>query len=244
MNLNALVTTLVLGSSTLASADSFTVSGSVHVSLGGTVRPAPAPAPVVIVRDHRTTVVDPCHEPAPAPVYQPLPPVYQPAPAPLPVYTRPAVWSGPFYQPHNTTVYASSSLYTGWLGTSAIKYRALGNSNSFVLRRTHDQNWFDLTAATRIDSGREFFNIGTDNGMFKTLKLQNLGGGSSNIQRVAIEFADTSGRLKTQVVKLDRMLDRNQPTITIDLDGNYRAIGRIIVYGSTGRGSAYKIQAM
>src|SRR5688572_22288154 len=58
MNIKALITTLVLGSSSLAAADSFAVNGSVRVSLSS---------------------ADPCDTPAPARPYVPAPsrPVYQ-----------------------------------------------------------------------------------------------------------------------------------------------------------------------
>jgi len=245
MNLKALVTTLVLGSSTMASAGTLTLSGKVSVSLS-TSSKAPAPivrdhraptpayqAPAPIVRDH---AADPCATPAPAPVYQA--PVYQ---APLHRIVYQPVWSGPFYRPHNTTVGTTASVYTGWTANSNV--RLVHSPYSSFITGTNT-GWFDLTEATRIDSGREFFKIGADNGLFRQLKLENLGTRGSNIKQVGIEFVDGLGTKKTQVVKLDRTLDARHPSITIDLDGNYRAIGRIIVYGSTNQGAAYKILAM
>ena len=94
MNLKALITTLVLGSSTMASADSVKISGSVNVSLGGRPAPAPnyrpAPAPVV--------VADPCEAPA-APAYVPAPsqPAYHPVPSA-------PIWQAPYYRITNTLV--------------------------------------------------------------------------------------------------------------------------------------------
>ncbi|MBA2542626.1 MAG: hypothetical protein H0V17_23485 [Deltaproteobacteria bacterium] len=244
MNLKALITTLVLGSSSIASAD-VSFSGSVSVSLdGGTThaRPAYVPyQPVVTARPVR--VADDCHAaPAPAPV------VYHP-----PAHTRPAyqppVWKGPYFNITNTTVAATGSLYIGQLGVSKVKARYTSHASAhaqFGYTRqatTRNQNWFDLTEATRIDSGREFFKIGADNGLFSKLQLQALGNGRSNIKHVAIEYLDSNGKARTQKVVLNTWISRANPSITIDLDGGYRSIGRIIVYGSTDAGSAYKIAA-
>jgi hypothetical protein len=157
-------------------------------------------------------------------------------PAPQPV------WRGPYFNITNTIVGATASQYRGSVGTSKVKLRH--NQYGRAHYQATNPTWFDLTEATRIDRGREFFTIGADNGMFKGLKLQALGNGRSHITQVAIEFLDTNGKKKTQKVKLNTWIDRNNPTITIDLDGNYRTIGRIIVYGSTDRGSAYKLMAM
>src|SRR5438128_458736 len=64
MNIKALITTLVLGSSSVAMARPVTISGSVEASWGYGTAPAPAPAP--IVRDHRM----PAPLPAPAPAFE------------------------------------------------------------------------------------------------------------------------------------------------------------------------------
>jgi hypothetical protein len=244
MNLKALITTLVLGSSSMAAADSYKVSGSVSVSLGGHVSTRPAPAPVYPV--YRPTPSRPvarpvvvvndadCHDPHPAPAYHA--PGYRPMPA------QP-VWNGAYFNITNNSVGANASQYQGWMATSPVRTAAHFNGNGFVATRaTH--NWFDLTEATRIDSGRQFFTVGADNGKFRALKLQALGNGSSKIEQITIEYLDATGQAKFQKIKPDTFIHRNNPTITIDLDGGYRSIGRIIVYGATDRGSAYKLQAL
>lgn len=218
MKLKALITTFVLGSSTVASAGTFTVSASAKVSLGvHTTAPASRYfSRTRVVRYHHTLEsVDPCLTSAPAAT---------------------PVWSGPFYDPHNTIVGATASQYTGWMGTSAIKAPQAYN-------RWSTQDWFDLTEATRIDQAREYFNVGADNGLFRSIKLQNLGGRASQIEQVTILFVDGLGRSNAQKVVLNQRLDQNRSEITIDLDGDYRAIGGIIVYGSTEAGAAYKIVA-
>ncbi len=219
MNIKALITTLVLGSSSMASADSLTVRGSVSVSLGNTARPVTRP---VVVADDCAPAP---YRPAPSrPVYQQ--PVYQPV-YQQPVYQQP-VWQAPVYNPTNTIVGASASQYTGWIGSQ----------RQYI---TASNEWYDLSEATRIDSGREFFKIGADKGVFRGLRLEALGNGRSQIKQVAIEFADGS---KTQIVKLDTWIGRDNKSLTIDLDGNYRSISRIIVYGATDQGSAYKLMAL
>ena len=232
MNIKALITTLVLGSSTMASADSFTVSASAKVSLGFNASSAP-----VIVRDHRLpapvptpVVVDPCATTA-TPI---APAAYRPA-------QLPPVWSGPlYYHITNTNVSASGSGYAGWMANSPLMQT--NYDGRVVLRPTRLNTWFDFTEATRIDSGREIFKVGTDNGWFRAIKLQNMGSRGSTIFQVKIEFADGG---KGQLVKLDNQrLDAAHSSIAIDLDGNYRQISRIIVYGSTDAGAAYKLQAL
>lgn len=227
MNIKALITTLVLGSSSMASADSLTFSGSVSVSLGSstTARPIyvprdPQPRPVVVTTDD-------CNEPAshyrPA-GYQPRPAGYQPRPVE-------PVWHAPVYHPTNTVISSTASQYTG----------AIASQRRYI---TASNAWYDLSEATRIDAGREFFKIGAEKGQFRGLRLEALGNGRSKIDQVTIEFADAWGRAKHQVVKLNSWIGRGNASLTIDLDGNYRQITRIIVYGATDNGSAYKLMAL
>lgn len=229
MNFKALITTLVLGSSSMASADSLTFSGSVSLSVGGSASTRPAARPLPS-RAHY--VGDSCDAHAhtgytPAPRYPAVPtrPV---------VYTPPApIWDARNYTITNTIVGKEGSAYKGTFGVSKVTspyHRIL-------------QPWFALTEATRIDSGRQYFKLGTDKGLFSALRLEALGNGRSKINQVYVEFLDNVGTKKGQVVKLDTWIGRTNPTITIDLDGGYRAINRVIVYGSTDQGSAYKLSA-
>lgn len=214
MNIKALLTTLVLGSSSMASADSLTVHGSVSVSLGNSAHPA---RPVVIQDDCAPVQSAPYRPASSRPVHQPT----------RPVVVQP-VWQAPVYHPTNTRVGTSVSQYTGVI-YSARQY----------VRASND--WYDLSEATRIDEGREFFTIGANKGSFRGLRLEALGNGRSYIRQVGIEFADGS---RTQVVNFDTRIGRGNSSLTIDLDGNYRQIKRIIVYGSTDVGSAYKLMAL
>ncbi len=250
MNLKALVTTLVLGSSTMASADSIKLSGSVNVSLGArpvapNYRPAPAP---VVVADPCATEPAHAYHPAPSsPAYHPTPsqpvaqPVYQP------IYQPAPVWRAPYFHITNTIVTRTGSTYKGSVAASKIRSTPRWNARQtvgaygFVARPT--QAWFDLTEATRIDNNREIFNIGAAKGVFNKLQLQAMGRGNSKIAKVLVEFGDIRGKSYQQLIDVNQLIGRNNSTFTIDLDGTYRTINRIVVYGSTDAGSAYKIQA-
>ncbi|MEO8704328.1 MAG: hypothetical protein ABI867_30015 [Kofleriaceae bacterium] len=217
-NLKALIATLVIGSSSAAMAKPvLTVSGSASISIGSSSS--------VVVRDHRAPVpapIDPCATPAPAPIYtQPV--AYQP------VITQPT-WQGVFWNPTNTRITASSSTYLGTFGMAPVYIRA------------HDPVWFNLTAATRIDSGRELFNVKGNSGTFTKLQLKGLGG-QTQVTHVALEFVINGRRVK-QNVRLSTSLTRSNPSLTFNLAHNSRQLDRVIVYGASGRGSAYQILAM
>jgi hypothetical protein len=225
MSIKALITTLILGSSSAAMAKPVVAfSGSASVSLGTNAYVRDHRAPVV-VRDHRHD--DDCDD---APVVRPAPiytqPVYQPV---RPIYRE------PWFNPTNTRVTASGSTYLGAFGRGALG-----------LHRDHAWHrpamWFNLTEATRIDSNREFFNLRQSGGSFSKIKLQNLGG-RTEIRQVAIEYRTRRG-IETQKVRLGMIMDRSNPSMTINLSGDSRTIQRVIVYGESGRGSAYQILAM
>lgn len=148
------------------------------------------------------------------------------APISPPVYHQP-VWHEPFFRPTNTRVSADASVYTGAFGRGVMTLRARG--------------WFQLTEATRIDGGREFFNLKQEGGMFSKLALKNLGG-KTEITQVAIEYKQ-DGRVYVQKVRFDALLS-GQTSLTINLDHDSRAIQRVIVYGASGNGSAYQLLAL
>jgi len=139
------------------------------------------------------------------------------------------VWQAPFYNPTNTRIGGDASEYTGLIYETG-QYTA--------------NAWYDLSEATRIDAGREFFTVGANRGTFRGIRLAALGNGRSKIDQVTIEFADAEGRARYQVVKLDTWIGRGSSSLSIDLDGNARQINRIIVYGATDQGSAYKLMAL
>jgi hypothetical protein len=83
------------------------------------------------------------------------------------------------------------------------------------------------------NDGRKFITVGSQAGRFATLQI-NAAGGRTFIKQVYVQFDNG----QEQVVRnLDRTLVGNQ-SLTLDLDGNRRAIRRIVVYGNeatTGR---------
>lgn len=82
--------------------------------------------------------------------------------------------------------------------------------------------------------GRTFITVGSQAGRFEALTI-NAAGGRTFIKQVYVQFDNG----QEQVVRnLDRMLTGNEG-LTLDLDGNRRAIRRIVVYGNdrhSGRG--------
>jgi hypothetical protein len=223
MNIKALITTLILaGSSSVAMAKpAVSIKGSASVTIGS------APT-TVVVRDHRAPAAD-CHA---TPAYT------------QPVYTQPVaqpyrpIYQEPFFNPQNTTVGASGSVYVGSFGRApAHSLHRTTNAYGFAQPRT----WFHLTEATRIDSGREFFKLEGQGGLFTQLRLHNLGG-QTDIRQVAIEYKLSNGRVVTQKVRIDQLTGR--AAFDINLESDSRAINRIIVYGTSGHGSAYQMLGM
>ena len=213
MNLNAIITSLVLGSSSLAMAQpTATFSAGASVSFG-----YPSPAPVII-RDHRTTDDDCTDNKVPVAARQPI---YYRGYRPV-VVTEPPVYNNP----QNTRINATGSEYVGSMPFQTMRwFRA--------------PEWVPVTEPTRIDNGREFFNLRAAGSFSKIQLFKNRG--SSFIKQVTIETLNPyTGRIDTQVVKIDRELTSS---FTIDLAGGRRQINRVIVYGATAQGSAYQILA-
>jgi hypothetical protein len=75
--------------------------------------------------------------------------------------------------------------------------------------------------------GRTFITVGDQAGQFNTLQIS-ADGGPTFIQQVYVQFDNG----QEQIVRaLNRTLTGNQ-SLTLDLDGNRRAIRRVIVYGN------------
>jgi len=144
-----------------------------------------------------------------------------PSPAPAPVVRDHRVWQPEGSYPRNTRLGPDYSLYVGSRPYETIRW----------FRRPE---WIPLTEPTRIDRSREVFFINNGPGPLTALRLFN-NFGHSYIRMVSIEFAD--GGLP-QFVRLDRSLDAS---ITIDLAGRSRLVKKVIVYGSTARGSSYQL---
>lgn len=78
------------------------------------------------------------------------------------------------------------------------------------------------------NDGRTFITVGRELGRFEELHISGVGG-RTFIKQIYVQFDNG----QEQVVRnLDHMLTRNAD-LTIDLDGNRRAIRRIVVYGNS-----------
>ncbi|MGE0868808.1 MAG: hypothetical protein AB7P03_09605 [Kofleriaceae bacterium] len=210
MNIKALITTLVLGSSSAALADTtFTASAHASWSLG-------TPGSSQVHRDIHRDV----HSPTWTVDYRRNDTVRRPVVYPQTSYLDSCV------DPRNSTVGANTSEYKGQI------------FNMPVGRNWYQRpSWFSITEPTRIDSGRQFITIGASAGRFDQLMLQQVAG-SSYIKQVVVRFANG----EEMVVRgIDQQLNRNNRNVVIDLKGQNRQIGGIVVYGSTSARSAYKV---
>ena len=228
MNIKALITTLVVGSSSMALADtSSSISASANATWSLSVPAIRVEASTV--RDHRDGPVT-SRPLAQAPNwYRGDDREYDRR------YDQPG-WTDQVIDPRNTTVGASGSEYRGPVYSRPIHrdyYDSYRGNEGYRYRAT----WMPLTDPTRIDRGREFFSVGAQAGRFNTLMLQQLAG-RSFIRQVAVQFANG----ETQVVRgLNSQLGRDNRDIVINLDGTNREISRVIVYGWTGPHSSYRL---
>jgi hypothetical protein len=152
------------------------------------------------------------------------------APGPVTVvdpYRRPPPIRDGFVEPRNTTVGPNSSGYEGPIFRNPRDGR-FGRGG-----------WLALTEPTRIDGGREFFPIEGRGGDFRRLQLRGIAG-RTTITKVAIEYGKEPYE-RVQVADVRATLDRRNQILTIRLDGDSRDINRIIVYGASGRRSAYQL---
>ena len=79
--------------------------------------------------------------------------------------------------------------------------------------------------------------VGADAGEFRQLRLFN-NVGSSRIDQVVVELDGGA----VQKFPVNKTLTSEAP-ITLDLDGGYRRIQRVVVHGATGDDSAYQLLA-
>ena len=76
--------------------------------------------------------------------------------------------------------------------------------------------------------GRTFITVGAQAGRFNTLQIS-ADSGRTFIRQIYVQFENGQEQI---VRNLDRTLIGNQ-SLSLDLDGNHRAIRRIVVYGSS-----------
>ena len=118
------------------------------------------------------------------------------------------VKSPPIYQ-GDTTVKSPPIMRPGWKLPPVYRPVTLASDVSFAR------------------DGRTFITVGSQAGRFETLTI-NAAGGRTFIKQVYVQFDNG----QEQVVRnLDRTLAGNA-NLTLDLDGNRRAIRRIVVYGN------------
>ena len=118
------------------------------------------------------------------------------------------VKSPPIYRP-DTTVKSPPIMRPGWKLPPVYRPVTLASDVSFAR------------------DGRTFITVGSQAGRFETLTI-NAAGGRTFIKQVYVQFDNG----QEQVVRnLDRTLAGNE-SMTVDLDGNHRAIRRIVVYGN------------
>jgi hypothetical protein len=155
-------------------------------------------------RDHR---VEGTRERVYRPIYRPAPVVVKPAPIVI--------------QPAPVAVYRPQPYRTGWFSAGWH-----GGWN----RPSYQPVYQPVTLASDLSfygEDRKFITVGSQAGLFSKLEL-NGAAGRTFIKQVYVQFADG----QEQVIRdLDRTLS-NGECLTLDLDGNRRAIKRIVVYGS------------
>ncbi|MCX5745371.1 MAG: hypothetical protein NT062_23075 [Proteobacteria bacterium] len=224
MNIKSLIATfsiLSAATSTAALADaSFSVHAHGHVTIGTSIPTYVTTGPTV--RDHRSVKREPMvvryhddqydrddrdeSEARPARP-RPLPPIPTRPPAPELTISRPRIDTA-----------AQFSFYTGAIGE-------VGNARGFVA----------ITEATRIDSGREHFDV-SGAGLVNTLKIQ-LVAGTTELTNINVMFANGT----SQMFAVNQTLDARNPTITLELAGSARQLAWINVNGTSTARSAYQI---
>jgi len=213
MNLNTLVTALVLGSSSAALASpaaALQLRGSVSI---GTVRHVPAQPIRTVVRD-RNWVSTEWHRDhrEPAAVYV----------EPAAVYVEPAAYVKPARpEPIDDCDNVVGSYYRGPVG----RMPAWGHAN------------VALTAPTRIANGREVIAVGPDKGVFTGLTLRATDG-ATFIREISVDLGDGD----VQRIEVNRWLDARGQALAFDIDGRRgRAIVQLTVDGHSDAGSRYMI---
>ena len=217
MNLKALITTLVLAGTSTAALAQPVVSFRGKASFQIGTRPASVRPSV---RDHRTAVRPPVAQPprAQPPVLY-TQPVFGAQAHEVYDYDRHEPFEPSYTQPINLIVGGDGSSYSGAIFS--------------VLDRP---GWTPITEGTRIEKGREFINLGNA-GPIRSLILQQMAG-STQISHVSIEFTDHTVR----VVDLDATLTTRTGQREIPLGGRV-GVHRIVVYGASSTGSAYRLLA-
>ncbi|MBL9017812.1 MAG: hypothetical protein JNL83_26735 [Myxococcales bacterium] len=103
-------------------------------------------------------------------------------------------------------------------------------------QRHYRPTWVALSGATRLADGRDVIVVGGQHGRFTQLRFQTTQG-ATQIDRVFIRFSD--GRWQT--ADLGAQIRPGNPMVELPLDGDRKAIDRIIVLGDAGRRASYQV---
>ena len=230
MKLKALITMLVLGSSSAAMARPAVIfDAHAQVTIG-----TPSPSRPIIIRDRRDDRHE-RHDRHDRDDRYDRDGRYsrgdrERGPRTWPTHDSAPVWNDGVLEPTNTTIGSDSSSYVGPIFNVHASVGHHGHHGYYTPSR-----FVTLTQPTRIDRGREFFTLGAEVGAFSKIALRPTAG-RTFVQQVAIEFV---GGGRTQVVPVNQHLDG---TFVIELDGRgARTINRIVVYGSSGARSSYAL---
>ncbi len=212
MNIKAIIASLVLGSSSVAlAAPSVSFKPTAGDKYGATT-----------VRDHR---IDGTREPVARPIYRPI---YRPAPAPVvikPIY-RPAPAPVAVYRPIAQPVYRGGWFSGGWSGGWNGWNRPVVQPVVYQPPVYQQQPVTLASGLSFYGEDRKFITVGAQAGRFDKLEL-NAVEGQPYIQQIYVQFDDGQ---EQAIRNVDRTLTPGQ-CLTFDLDGDQRAIRRIVVYG-------------
>jgi hypothetical protein len=209
MNIKAIIASLVLGSSSVAmAAPSVSFKPTAGDKYGATT-----------VRDHRT---EGTRTPVARPSYRPI---YRPAPAPIVI--KPVIRPAPVAVVRPQPVHRGGWFTGGWSGGWNGWSQPVAQPVVYQPPIYQPQPVTLASGLSFYGEDRKFITVGAQAGLFGTLEL-NAAEGQSFIKQVYVQFDDG----QEQVIRnLDRTLTPGQ-CLTLDLDGDRRAIRRIVVYGT------------
>ena len=213
MNIKAIIASLVLGSSSVAlAAPSVSFKPTATDKLGATT-----------VRDHR---YDGTRAPVARPIYRPAPVVIKPVIRPAPVVIKPVIRPAPvatYRQPVYHGGWFSAGWSGGWNGWNQPVYQP-------VVYQPPVYQPQPVTLATGLSfygQDRKFITVGAQAGLFGKLELSATAG-QPFVSGVYVQFDNGQEQF---IRDLNRTVTPGQ-CLTLDLDGDQRAIKRIIVYGT------------
>jgi hypothetical protein len=105
---------------------------------------------------------------------------------------------------------------------------------------THlDGEVVELASPTPVKHGKEFINVGADAGEFSQLRVD-AHQGKVIVRKVRIDYVDG----KSQLVNVDKVLDKRNPSATITLAKGPRAIDSVVVITERETNGSYSLQGI